>query len=213
MPMRLRRCRSGASGQAIVEFGIVILLLLLIVTAALDVGLFMAAKQTLTAATGEAARQVAYGTDPEDVVTAMQQVVSGSLISGGAIAVSITYCQGGPSTSTPLPCTARGGRNFCQPDADGSGPPAPPPGVISGAPSCYPVGTRLTDPIVGSTNGAPLPGDWALVVLTDSNWELFSPLTNNLMRVYGTACANNGSCAAKIQNAQRVVYPGVPPMP
>jgi hypothetical protein len=204
MPTIPRHCRSGSPGQAIVEFGIIILLLLLIVGAGFDLGLFMAAQLTMTAATGEAARRVAYGTEPEAVFSTTQQLVSGSLVPGGVIAIRISYCVGGPAT--PLPCAARGGESFC------AGPtpiPAPPSNVISGNPGCYPSGTSFAD--VGSN--APQPGDWALVTLTDSSWELFSPLTNNLMRVYGGDCTSNGSCVTTIRGAQLVVYPGTPPTP
>src|SRR5690348_16226219 len=49
MPTIPRHYRAGAPSQAVVEFGIIILLLLLIVGAATDLGLFLAARLTLIA--------------------------------------------------------------------------------------------------------------------------------------------------------------------
>ncbi len=204
MPTRARHYRSGASGQAIVEFGIVILILLLIVGAATDLGLLVAARQTMGAVTGEAARQVAYGAEPKDVMTVAQQFASGSLIHSGAIAVSITYCRG---PSDALPCTARG-QSFCtnSPTA-----PAPPTSAISSYQSCYSNPNQLL-PTSGSNE--PLRGDWAVVVVTDSSWELFTPLTRALATVYASDCGASGQpCLTTLQVAQVVVYPGVPPPP
>jgi hypothetical protein len=193
-------------GQAIVEFGVVILLLLLIVGAATDLGLYMAARETMAAATGEAARQVAYGTEPKDVMDITRQSVSGSLVNGGAIAVSITYCKG-PTGPTPgLPCTARG-KSYCTSVLT----PEPPTSAIlaSSYQGCYsdwkqPLPTSDLDP------DKPHAGDWAVIVLTDQ-WELFTVITTNLMRGFGGNCASNWACVTTIQNPQLVVYPGPPP--
>jgi hypothetical protein len=195
---------ARARGQAVVEFGIVILLLLLIVGAATDVALLVAARQTIGAVTGEAARQVAYGSEPKDAMAVARSLASGSIVKSGAIGVSITYCRG---PSTALPCPARS-QSYC---TNSPTPPAPPSSAISGYQGCFSDPNALL-PTSGSAE--PLRGDWALVVLTDSSWELFTPLTRTLATVYASDCAaSDKACLTTIQVAQLVVYPGVPPPP
>jgi hypothetical protein len=200
------RLSVRAPGQAIVEFGIIILLLLLVVGGLTDLALYQAANQIMIAATGEAARQVAYGNEPQSAINITQQTLQGTLINGQNIAVRITYCYGAtqaPPTNTPaqLPCTATG-KSFCA-----GSPPAPPASAITGAPTqCYGANATLAD----AGANAPAPGDWALVAVS-YNWVLFTPLTTALMHVYGADCP--GLCQTRIQPMQLVAYPGPPPPP
>jgi TadE-like protein len=90
------RVARRSQGQAIVEFGLVILVLLLVVTAATDLGLLVAARQTMSAATTESGREVAYASQPATIISTAQMFVQGNLIGASNLAIDITYLDFGP---------------------------------------------------------------------------------------------------------------------
>ena len=84
--------RSRARGQAVVEFGLIAVSLVLVIGAGIDLGLMVATRQSVSAATGEAARQAAYGASPADVVATAQKAATGTLANPLGLAVAVRYC-------------------------------------------------------------------------------------------------------------------------
>src|SRR5919199_2480050 len=88
---RLSIARARSRGQAIVEFGLIALILVFTIGAGVDLGLMVATRQAVSFAAGEAARQAAYGATVDNVILAARQATAGSLARPSGLAVSVTY--------------------------------------------------------------------------------------------------------------------------
>ena len=97
---RQTRLGQRSRGQALVEFGVIAVSLVLVIGAGIDLGLMVTARQSVSAATAEAARQAAYGQPPANVIQAAHKATSGTLASPSGLAVVVRYCN--PSGT---PCT------------------------------------------------------------------------------------------------------------
>ena len=92
--------RSRSRGQALVEFGVIAVSLVLVIGAGIDLGLMVTARQSVSAATAEAARQAAYGQTPANVVQAAQKAATGTLAAPSGLRVAVSYCPASGGTCT-----------------------------------------------------------------------------------------------------------------
>jgi hypothetical protein len=80
------------SGQAIVEYGIVSLFVIILVTSGVDLGLALSARQTVATATTMAGHQASYGEDVVAVGAAARNFAAGSFVNGPLLDIQVQYC-------------------------------------------------------------------------------------------------------------------------
>ena len=85
--------RRRARGQSIVEFGIIIVPLVIFISAGIDLGLLVTARQAVANAAGEGGRQAAYGQAAQVVFNTARNGLKGTLAPPSGLSMSATYCQ------------------------------------------------------------------------------------------------------------------------
>ncbi len=178
--------RSRSRGQALVEFGIIAVSLVLVIGAGIDLGLMVTVRQSVSAATGEAARLAAYGQPPASVVQAAQKAASGTLATPSGLRVAVSYCD--PS-GTPCP-------TFCDQGFLATDPVRPP---------------ACSTPAAGQ-NPTVAPGGWVTVTLWEERYEILTPI----VRAWAASPIANDDlcqrgdqpCYMRLTASETVHYPG-----
>jgi TadE-like protein len=172
--------RARARSQSIVEFGIIIVPLVIFISAGIDLGLLVTARQAVANAAGEGGRQAAYGQTVQSVFAAARNGLAGTLAPPSGLGISAKYCHG-PACST--------WDTYC--DFIPGDPAAPGDCTYSPSP---------TDPTNHSF------GDSVTVSLVE-RYEVLTPWLRPMF--VGDLC-NDGSkpCYARLMSAVTVVYPG-----
>ena len=186
---RQTRLGQRSRGQALVEFGVIAVSLVLVIGAGIDLGLMVTARQSVSAATAEAARQAAYGQTPANVVQAAQKAASGTLASPSGLRVAVSYCK--PSGSL---CTTYCDAGFLALAAD----------------PVRPVGCVL--PPAAGQNPAASQGDWVTVTLWEEKYEILTPI----VRAWAASPMANDDlcqrgdqpCYMRLTTSETVHYPG-----
>src|SRR5689334_20457587 len=96
--------RRHQTGQAIVEFGIVSILFVLILFGIADFGLLLNGWLTISSDSREAARVASTGGDPMTVVVAAARQQAPPGVSASALGVQVTYCASPTSPPAGLGC-------------------------------------------------------------------------------------------------------------
>lgn len=179
--------RSRSRGQAVVEFGLIAVSLVLVIGAGIDLGLMVATRQSVGAATGEAARLAAYGATPAAVVAAAQKASGGTLANPSGLRVAVQYC------SAVGTCTSYCDIGFM--DAD----PVKPRGC-------------LPPPVTPPTASV---GDWVTVSLWEEKYEILTPVIRAWAAspvARDDLCQRNDqACYLRLTSSETVRYPGAAP--
>ena len=172
-----------ARGQSVVEYGLVIVGLVIIIGAGIDLGLMVTTRQNVSVATGEAARQAAYGANPIDIIGAAKQAATGSLASPSGLAVAVTYVDG-PNTYT-----------YCS-GFQSATDPVKPPGCLSGD-----VSVSIS------------PGATVTVTLWEETYEIVTPMMRQWAHLSGDDLCQQADkpCYMRLTASETVRYPGPAP--
>ena len=123
--------RPRSRGQSIVEFGIIIVPLVIFISAGIDLGLLVTARQAVANAAGEGGRQAAYGQAAQVVFSSARNGLKGTLAPQSGLSMTAKYCHGTSCAPTDT---------FCDP---GTGT-CPAPSGSDPAPTRYAPGDTVT---------------------------------------------------------------------
>jgi len=186
---RQTRLGQRSRGQALVEFGVIAVSLVLVIGAGIDLGLMVTARQSVSAATGEAARQAAYGVPPARVIQAAQKATTGTLANPSGLRVAVNYCN---SSGT---CHAYCDVGFLDTDP------------MKPQPSC-PTPAATQDPGANA-------GDLVTVTLLEEKYEILTPIIRAWAAspiAHDDLCQRGDQpCYMRLTTSETVVYPGAAP--
>jgi hypothetical protein len=189
-PRLRRRWRrwSGAParsrGQAAIEFGLAALMLVLLISGGIDLSLMVTTRQNVSVATGEAARQAAYGAKAGDVVAEARRAATGSLARPSGLAVAVRYCQDPACTSSTTFCDGFLGADSVKPNP------------------C---------PDASTDTGSGVAGLPVTVTLWEEQYEVLTPWIRAWAVTQSDLCTRaDQPCYLRLTSSETVNYPGPP---